>query len=71
MVVHRHKFGFVLLCFVFILKLHLDETKAPTSLRLPVAHDNGVSDNSKLFEVLNKVKFYRGKIVSLKVYNII
>ena len=50
-----------LLRLVPMLELHLDEAEAPASLGLPVSHDYGIGDDSKLLEVFNKVRFYRSK----------
>ena len=36
-----------------ILKLHLDKPEAPSSLRLPVSHDDRISDDAEFLEVLN------------------
>ena len=49
--------GGLLHVLLLVSELHFDEAKSSAAASGPVAHDDGVSNNSELLEILNHVGF--------------
>jgi len=57
--------GFYFLRLVLAIELHLDEAESATSLRLPIAHHNGIGDRAVLLEVIDQVRLCNNYNVSI------
>ena len=49
----------VFLGLVPVLELHFDEAEASASVGVSVSHDDGISNDSVLLEVLDQIRFYK------------